>query len=42
MGKELIQLKSHFLDEIEKELIEAEAAQIKTKEIKDKDQLELF
>ncbi len=42
LGKELIQKKSHFLDEIEKELIETEAAQIKTKETKDKDQLELF
>ena len=42
MGKELIQTKSHFLDEIEKELIEAESAQIRKKEAKDKDQLELF
>jgi DNA helicase-2/ATP-dependent DNA helicase PcrA len=42
MGKELIQTKSHFLDEIEKELLETETAQIRTKESKDKDQLELF
>ena len=42
MGKELIQTKSHFLDEIEQELIEKEDARIKTKEAKDKDQLELF
>lgn len=42
IGKELIQTKSHFIDEIEKELIEAESAQIRTKEVKDKDQLELF
>jgi DNA helicase-2/ATP-dependent DNA helicase PcrA len=42
MGREFIQKRSHFLDEIEKELIEAEIPQIRTKEKKDKDQLELF
>jgi DNA helicase-2/ATP-dependent DNA helicase PcrA len=42
IGREFIQKRSHFLDEIEKELIEAEIPQIKIKEKKDKDQLELF
>ena len=42
MGREFVQKRSHFLDEIEKELIEAEIPQIKTKAKKDKDQLELF
>jgi len=42
MGKELIQKRSHFLDEIEKELVESEVTRIKVKEKKDKDQLELF
>jgi superfamily I DNA/RNA helicase len=42
MGREYLQKRSHFLDEIEKELIETEIPQIKIKEKKDKDQLELF
>ena len=42
MGKEYSQKRSHFLDEIEKELIEIEVPQIKIKKKKDKDQLELF
>ncbi|HOU96889.1 MAG TPA: hypothetical protein PLN06_09775 [Bacteroidales bacterium] len=42
MGKEFIQKRSHFLDEIEKELIETEVAQIKTRKKKEDDQLELF
>jgi DNA helicase-2/ATP-dependent DNA helicase PcrA len=41
-GREFIQKRSSFLDEIEKELIETEAVQIKIKNIKDRDQLELF
>jgi ATP-dependent DNA helicase UvrD/PcrA len=42
MGREFVQKRSHFLDQIEKELIETEIAQLKTKEKKDKDQLDLF
>lgn len=42
MGREFVQLRSHFLDEIEEELIETEIPQIRIKEKKDKDQLELF
>ncbi len=42
MGKELIQRRSYFLDEIEKELIETEVAHINTKKKKESDQLELF
>jgi DNA helicase-2/ATP-dependent DNA helicase PcrA len=42
MGKEYVQKRSHFLDEIEKELVETEVVQIRIKEKKDKDQLELF
>jgi DNA helicase-2/ATP-dependent DNA helicase PcrA len=42
MGKEYLQTRSHFLDEIEKELTETEVPKIKIKEKKDKDQLELF
>jgi len=42
MGRELFQRRSPFLDEIEKELIETEIPQIRIKEKKDRDQLELF
>jgi superfamily I DNA/RNA helicase len=42
MGREYLQKRSRFLDEIEKELIETEVPQIKNKGKKDKDQLELF
>jgi ATP-dependent DNA helicase UvrD/PcrA len=42
MGREYIQSRSHFLDEIEKELIETVVQQAKIKEKKDRDQLELF
>ena len=42
MGRELIQKRSHFLDEIEMELIDTEVPQMKTKEKRDKEQLELF
>jgi superfamily I DNA/RNA helicase len=42
MGREYLQKRSHFLDEIEKELIETEVPQIKNKGKKDKEQLELF
>lgn len=42
MGMEFFQKRSHFLDEIEKELIETEVAQIKTKDKTDSNQLELF
>jgi DNA helicase II / ATP-dependent DNA helicase PcrA len=42
MGREYFQSRSHFLDQIEKELIETEISQIKIKEKKDREQLELF
>jgi DNA helicase-2/ATP-dependent DNA helicase PcrA len=42
MGMEYFQKRSHFLDEIEKELIETEIPQMKIKEKKDRDQLKLF
>jgi uncharacterized protein (TIGR00375 family) len=42
MGREYLQKRSHFLDEIEKELTEIEVPQLKIKEKKDRDQLELF
>lgn len=42
MGREYHQKRSHFLDEIEKELVENEVSQGRIREKKDKDQLELF
>jgi superfamily I DNA/RNA helicase len=42
MGMEYFQKRSHFLDEIEKELIETEVPQMKIKEKKDREQLKLF
>ncbi|MCJ7448255.1 MAG: UvrD-helicase domain-containing protein [Bacteroidales bacterium] len=42
MGREYFQKRSHFLEEIEKELIETEVPQTKIKEKKDREQLKLF
>lgn len=42
MGREYIQKKSHFLDQIEDELVETEVMQTKQKAKKDQDQLKLF
>ena len=42
MGMEYSQKRSHFLDEIEKELVETEIPQMKIREKKDQEQLKLF
>lgn len=42
MGREYSQKRSHFLDQIEKELVETESQKIKTKKKKDLEQMELF
>jgi len=42
MGVEYTPKRSYFLDQIEKELVESDVQQIKTKEKRDRDQLELF
>ncbi|MGD0341096.1 MAG: UvrD-helicase domain-containing protein [Bacteroidales bacterium] len=42
MGREYLQKRSYFLDEIEKELIETEVPQLKVKGKKDREQLDLF
>ena len=42
MGRDYSPRRSYFLDQIEKELVETEVAHIKTKEKKDREQLELF
>jgi len=42
MGREYFQKRSHFLDQIEKELVETESQHIRRNETKDQEQLKLF